>query len=268
MQSLIGVKKQMKLQLMESNMYEPIRQMLNGLGFIVRGEVKNCDIAAIKEGEIWVVEMKLSANLTLIYQAMERKAITDYVFIAIPRPKNSRSKNFVLLKRIISKLELGLILVSLDSPVPLAEIVIQPICGKRTNPKKTESVRKEILGRSPDTTGGATKTRLSTAYRERCIKIACLLGAKGELSSRELLKLGCEKDTATILRNNHYGWFAKMESGKYSLSIAGNEYLHTNADSPLVMFYKKLSNLPLPRQDLLQDAAGYQAIQHAETIVH
>ena len=219
-------------------MYEPIRQLLNGLGFIVRGEVNNCDIAAIKEGEIWVVEMKLSANLTLLYQAMGRKAITDYVFIAVPRPKNSRNKNFGLLKKIIAKLELGLILVSIESPVPLAEIVIHPNVSKKTNQKKAESVRKEILGRSADTTGGAANTKISTAYREKSIKIACFLEALGELGSRELRGLGCEKDTATVLRNNHYGWFSKTEDGKYTLSTAGEEYLHTNANSPLVVFYK------------------------------
>ena len=233
----------MKPKRKESNMYEPIRQLLSGLGFIVRGEVKNCDIAAIKEGEIWVVEMKLSANLTLLYQAMERKAITDCVFIAIPRPKNSRNKNFGLLKKIIAKLELGLILVSTDSPVPLAEIAIHPNASKKINPKKAEAVRKEILGRSSDTAGGAANTKISTAYREKCIKIACFLEAFGELDSRELLKLGFEKDTATVLRNNHYGWFFKSENGKYTLSTAGKEYLHTNANSPLVVFYRKRASL-------------------------
>ena len=218
-------------------MYEPIRQLLNELGFIVRGEVKNCDVAAIKEDELWVVEMKLSANLTLLCQAMERKTITNFVFIAIPRPKNSRNRNFSLLKKIISKLELGLILVSLDSPIPLAEIAIHPQGNKKNNPKKSESVRKEILGRSSDTAGGASNTKVSTAFREKCIKIACLMEAAGELGSRELLKLGCEKDTATVLRNNHYGWFSKTGNGKYILSTTGKEYLHSNANSPLVVFY-------------------------------
>ena len=237
----------MKPQHNESSMYEPIRQLLNSLGFIVRGEVKNCDIAAIKGEELWVVEMKLSANLTLLCQAMERKVITEHVFIAIPRPRNSRNKNFVTLKKIISKLELGLILVSLDSPMPLAEIAIHPSGRQKTNTKKSESVRKEILGRSSDSSGGTTKTEVSTAYREKCIKIACFLKAKGELNSRGLLKLGCEKDAAAILRNNHYGWFAKTESGKYVLSEMGSEYIHKNANSPLVVFYTNLSN-PNPTQ--------------------
>ena len=232
----------MKPQLRESNMYEPIRELLNSLGFIVRGEVKNCDIAAIKGEELWVVEMKLYANLTLLCQAMERKLITEHVFIAIPRPKNNRSKNFVTLKKIVSKLELGLVLVSFDSPIPLAEIAIHPTGRRKTNPKKSVSVRKEILGRSSDSTGGTTKKGVSTAYREKCIKIACLIKLNEELSSRELLKLGCEKGTAAILRKNHYGWFAKTENGKYTLSTMGKEYLLTNANSPLVVFYTNLPN--------------------------
>ena len=221
-------------------MYEPIRLLLNELGFIVRGEVKNCDIAAIQEDELWVVEMKLSANLTLLYQAMERKSVTDYVFIAIPRPKNSRSKNFASLKKIVSKLELGLILVSIDSPVPLAEIAIHPAGGGTTSRHKAESIRKEILGRSSDTSGGTSKTKISTAYREKCIRIACFLEAKGDLSSRELMRLGCEKDTAAILRNNHYGWFAKTADKKYFLADAGKAYLHANDNMPIVAYYRDL----------------------------
>ena len=230
----------------ESSMYEPVRRLLNGLGFIARGEVKRCDIAAIREGELWVVEMKLSANLTLLCQAMERKSVTDFVFIAIPRPKNSRNKNFASLKKIIAKLELGLILVSIDSPVPLAEIAIRPAGGGKTSRQKAESIRKEILGRSSDTAGGAAKTKISTAYREKCVKIACLLEAKGALSSRELMKLGCEKDTAAILRNNHYGWFVKTEDRKYFLTDAGKAYLHTNENTPLVTYYRSMSGFPTP----------------------
>ena len=234
-------------------MYEPIRQMLIGLGFIVRGEVKNCDIAAIKGDELWVIEMKLSANLTLLYQAIKRKTITDCVFIAIPRPINSRNKNFATLKKIISKLELGLILVSIDSPTPLAEIAIHPNISKKTNSKKAESVRKEILGRSSDSTGGTANTKINTAFREKCIKIACLIEANGELSSRELRKLGCESDTAVVLRNNHYGWYKKTGNKTYILSDIGKEYLYANSNLALVVFYKKLSNQPFEKQSSSED---------------
>ena len=219
-------------------MYEPIRQLIISHGFVVRGEVKNCDIAAIREDELWVVEMKLSANLTLLYQAMERKTMTDFVFVAIPRPKNNRNKNFAMLKKIINKLELGLIVVSLDSPMPRAEIIIHPSGSGKTNKRKAESVRNEILGRSSDTTGGASKTAVDTAYREKCIKIACTLEAKGALNSRELAKFGCEKGAASILRNNYYGWFSKTADKKYMLSDMGKGYLNTNSDAPLVIFYR------------------------------
>ena len=222
----------------ESDMYEPIKKLLSEQGFIVRGEVKDCDIAAIKEGVLWVVEMKLAANITLIYQAMERQTATDWVFIAIPRPRNSRDGNFKSLQKLLKKLNLGLITVALDSPVKHAEILIFP-SGKagKTN-KKSETIRKELLGRTTDTLGGTTKTAVNTAYRERCVRIACLLEAKGQLRPRDLVELGCEKDASFILRQNYFGWFNKVNRGVYELSAAGRGYLSGNEASSLVSYYR------------------------------
>ena len=126
----------------EATLYEPIKNLLTAQGFTVRGEVNYCDIAAVRGGELWLVEMKLSANLTLIYQAMERKKITSTVFIAIPRPRNSRSKNFMALKKLLKKLEIGLITVALDSPVLHAEIIAlpSPSTSKKENKKAAQSV--------------------------------------------------------------------------------------------------------------------------------
>ena len=232
----------MKIQ-KESTMYEPIREMLKELGFIVRGEVKNCDIAAVKGEELWIVEMKLSASITLLYQAMERKRITDFVYIALPRPKNSRHKNFSCLRKIVEKLELGLILVSLDSPLPIAEIVTLPQKGGKPNKKKAESVRNELLGRSIDTTGGINKSGVNTAYREKCIQIACFLEKFKSLKTRELTKMGCPKDTSSILRNNHYGWFKRTGDKENVLSDRGLAFLTNSSQSPLVVFYREAADL-------------------------
>ena len=88
----------------ECEMYEPIKNLLVSQGFIVRGEVKGCDIAAVQGETLWVVEMKLSANITLVYQAMERQNGATGVFVAIPRPKNSRDSNFRSFQKLIEKL--------------------------------------------------------------------------------------------------------------------------------------------------------------------
>ena len=224
----------------ESDMYGPIRDMLRDMGFAARGEVKGCDIAALRGDELCVVETKLSANITLLYQAMERKSFSPLVFVAVPRPKSFRDKKFGALKKILEKLELGLILVSLDSPAPTAEIAIWPEAGTARNKKKAAAVTKEITGRSADTPGGSAAAPVNTAYRERCIQIACLISAKGEMNSRELRQLGCGKGTAGILRANHYGWFSKDGDGpgaKRGITEACRKYLDENKHSPLVAHY-------------------------------
>jgi len=218
-------------------MYEPIRKLLTEQGFTVRGEVRGCDIAAVRDETLWVVEMKLSANLTLIYQAMERKAATGWVFIAIPRPKKARDGNFSKLKKLVTQLKLGLITVALESPAKTAEIHIFPE-GKDKKNKRTLAVKKEISGRSVDSVGGVTKTQINTAYRERCVRIACLLEAHGSLSAKELVAFGCERDASQILRNNFFGWFEPVSRGVYGLSAAGIGYLEDNAAASLVVYYR------------------------------
>jgi len=221
----------------ETDMYEPIRNLLTRQGFTVRGEVKGCDIVAINGETMWAVEMKLSANITLIYQAMARQMATDWVFVAIPRPKNSKSGTFLKLKKLIKKLQLGLITVALDSPLRHAEVIIFPIGKDDKGNKKAAALKREVLGRTIDTIGGTTKTQINTAYRERCVRIACLLKANATLKPKELVKMGCEKDAGHILRSNNYGWFNKVSMGVYELSSLGVEYLNANAQDELVKFY-------------------------------
>jgi len=221
----------------ETDMYEPIRNLLTRQGFTVRGEVKGCDIVAINGDTMWAVEMKLSANITLIYQAMARQMATDWVFVAIPRPKNTKSGTYLKFKKLIKKLQLGLITVALDSPLRHAEVIIFPIGKDDKSNKKAAALKREVLGRTIDTMGGTTKTQINTAYRERCVRIACLLKAKITLSPKELVKMGCEKDAGNILRFNNYGWFNRVSKGVYELSNLGIAYLNANAQDELVKFY-------------------------------
>jgi len=227
----------------ETDLYDPIKILLSDQGFTVRGEVKGCDIAAVKDDNLWVVEMKLSANLTLIYQAMERQTATDWVFIAIPRPRSGRGGNFTQLKRMLKKLNLGLITVALESPAKHAEIIIFPTGNAVKTTKKSTSVRREIAGRTADSTGGSTKAKINTAYRERCVRIACLMEAHGPLSAANLTKIhGCEKDAYYILRSNYYNWYEKVAKGQYALSQTGIVYLHENAHEKLIIYYRMRAN--------------------------
>ena len=71
----------------ETDLYEPIRAFLEEEGYQVQAEVKHCDIAAVKDGQLVIVELKKAFSLKLVYQGLERQSLTDQVFVAIPRPK-------------------------------------------------------------------------------------------------------------------------------------------------------------------------------------
>ena len=48
----------------ETDLYEPIRAFLEEEGYQVQAEVKDCDIAAVKDGQLVIVELKKAFNLS------------------------------------------------------------------------------------------------------------------------------------------------------------------------------------------------------------
>jgi hypothetical protein len=230
----------------EADLYEPVKNLLAARGFTVRGEVTGCDVTAARGDELWVVELKLGFNTRLLFQAVERQKITPHVFVALPRPKRNNNKDFAAAQVILKKLDIGLITVALDSPLKHAEIILFPEQAEKTHPsreraraKRSADIRKEMDGRRDDTPGGVTKTKVNTAFRERCVRIACLVERHGALSARELVNdYGCGKDAGGILIKNFYGWFVKAGKGRYALSGAGERYLADNAAGGLVAYYR------------------------------
>ena len=228
----------------ETDMYGPVKKLLESLGFTVKGEVKRCDIAAVRGDELWLVEMKLSLTITLLYQAMSRQTISPCVFVAIPRPKKL-DKKFKNVQKILKKLELGLIITALDSEIPFAEIVLYP--GKPHKIyKKSASVRNEIKNRIGDTPGGSNKVPITTVYREQCIKVACMMDRHGGEVSPKVLRsdYDCGKNTGLILQRNFYGWFEKVGKGTYVLSDTGREFLDEAVDNPVVREHR-ISKTPV-----------------------
>lgn len=74
-------------KLRESDLYGPVRDYLAGLGYEVKGEVKDCDVTAMRDGELIVVELKKGFTLELVYQALDRQRVADGVYVAVPLPK-------------------------------------------------------------------------------------------------------------------------------------------------------------------------------------
>lgn len=229
----------------ETDLYQPVKDYLTQQGYSVYSEVKNCDVTAVKGDELVVVELKLSVNLTLLVQAAQRQCVADLVYVAVPYPRQSLySPAWRGITHLLRRLELGLILVKLNGREPAIEVVFHPVPFSRVRSfqrakKKRSGIIKEICSRSDDyNTGGSSKQKLLTAYRENAIQIACCLKKFGPLSPKQLKQLGAVDKTQSILSKNFYGWFERVQKGVYSLSSKGISELETFSD--VVQLHEKL----------------------------
>ncbi|WP_409252977.1 DUF2161 domain-containing phosphodiesterase [Bacillus sp. SCS-153A] len=218
-------------KILESDLYKPIQKHFTKAGYKVNGEVRDCDLTAVKGEELIIVELKLNLTVDLLIQATKRQKLTDLVYIAIPRPKNMRSRRWKDICHLTRRLELGLITVSAANKVPKPQFIHHPEPfdagkSKRNSSRKRNALLAEIEGRSADyNIGGSNKTKIMTAYKENCIRIACYLERSGSLSPKDLVKLGAGDKTQSILSKNYYEWFERVERGVYKLSEKGKRDL-------------------------------------------
>ena len=77
----------------EASLYGPVKQFLEGLGFEVKGEVRGCDLVGRRGDEPPViVELKLRFNLALVLQGVDRLALSERVYLAVPRPSRHTAR--------------------------------------------------------------------------------------------------------------------------------------------------------------------------------
>lgn len=208
----------------ESELFVPVKNLFEKMGYIVNAEVKGCDVTAVNDNELIIIELKKNLSVTLLAQGLARQKTGAVTYIAVPKPKNYSPKTFRDTLYVIKKLELGLIFVNIRGEYSYAEIIQHPekFTPVKTNYKKRKSIIKEIDGRTIDkNTGGVTGTKIATAYTEKCIKIACILDIYGELSPKQVRSFGGDERCAAIMRSNVYGWFNHPTKGIYSISEKG-----------------------------------------------
>jgi hypothetical protein len=212
----------------ETDLYAPVKEYLLNQGFTVRGEVRDCDLAAVKNGELLVVELKVAFNLDLVIQGNERKRICDNVYLAIPQPKNLHSPHWLKKIRLCRALGLGLLAVSPGGAVqPLCHPVVK-LPAKSSRQK--ELLIKEFQGRSGDyNTGGSGRRPLVTVYREQALRIARFIGPSQQRPKDIVAATGIAAAPG-ILQKNYYGWFQRVERGVYCLSTLGHQALQDYAD--------------------------------------
>jgi hypothetical protein len=237
-------------KILEVDLFKPVSDFLLEQGYTVRSEVKDCDIVAVKEEELVIVELKRNLSVDLLAQAVKRQKSADIVYMAVPKPKrlkgNAKWKDIMHLVR---RLELGLILVSFKEKKGIVEIAVHPAAfdreaSRRGNKKKREGIIKEAKGRYMDANvGGSTRTKLVTAYKENAIFVACCLEKYGPMSPKQIKELGTDKrQTDSALRENYYGWFDKVKKGLYTINEAGTTALQEHKQFAEYYYDKIIQN--------------------------
>lgn len=212
----------------ETDLYPLVKSWLEANGYTVRGEVDGCDIAAVMDGELILVEMKLAINLDLLLQVVRRQESAETVYAAVPVPERM-DKRWRGLTRLLKRLEVGLLLVHAHSALPRVEVAFHPVRQERKRRKdRTRALLKEVSGRSLDLNlGGGNRQTLVTAYREEALGVAAALRRLGPCAPKTLREAGASAKTTPILYHNHYGWFERMAKGVYALTPAGEKALET-----------------------------------------
>lgn len=216
-------------KILESDLFQPVSDFLTEEGYRVRSEVKDCDITAVKGEELVVVELKRNLSVELLAQAAKRQKLADLVYVAVPKPKKLKADaKWRDITHLLRRLELGLMFVSFKGKRGIVEIPVHPEPfdrekSRKNSIRKRENLLKEAAARNMDANvGGSTRRKLMTAYRENSLHIACCLERYGPLSPKKLREKGTDpKKTSTILQDNHYHWFERIQTGIYVITETG-----------------------------------------------
>jgi hypothetical protein len=208
---------------METSLYRPVKAFIEAAGYEVKGEIGGCDLVGLAAGELPVVvicELKLSFNLELILQAVDRASVADEVWIAARVSATGRGREADKRYRDLCRhLGIGMLGVTDRGEVSVIVNAVTPM--PRTNPKRRSRIVREHQKRRGDPTlGGSTRKPIMTAYRQQamlCLEALCA----GPLRPRDIKTRMQAPDAGKILLSNVYGWFERVGPGLYQLSDVG-----------------------------------------------
>src|SRR4030095_9120061 len=163
---------------LESDLYAPVKALLEGQGYVVKGEVRGCDVVGVRgEEPPVIVELKRVFGLGLVMQGVDRLALSDRVYLAVGQwPKQMKN-----VKKLCRRLGLGLLVVARERacvvPAPVPE---SPGPNKR-KPARLLGEHRRRVG-DPNLGGSAMRAPLMTAYRQEALRCAEPLVCHGPLA--------------------------------------------------------------------------------------
>ena len=212
-----------KMPIKETDLYLPVKSLLEAQDYEVKAEIGSADIMAVRENEPPViVELKTSFSLILVHQAIERLKITDLVYVAIPEWKGRAGwKAFVANKTLCRRLGLGIITVSRNFEEAHVHLDPTPYTPRKSK-TRTNRMLKEFQHRVGDPNeGGSVKTKLITSYKQDALRCLKHLEYNGPTKASIVAEAVQVDRARTILSSDHYGWFERVERGIYAITPKG-----------------------------------------------
>ncbi len=207
----------------EADLYPPVKAYLQRQGYDVKGEVGAADVVARREDDVLVVELKLGFSLALFHQGIERLAVTDLVYVAVPA--GGKTKALKANVKLARRVGLGVMTVRLrDGHV---EVLADPgpYAPRKSKKKATRLLRAFDRLQGDPNAGGATRHGLVTGYRQDALRCARFLVVHGPSRGAKVKEWAEVPDATRIMADDHYGWFRRVSRGVYDLTEAGRQGL-------------------------------------------
>lgn len=203
----------------ETTLYGPIKRFLEQQGYEVKAEVGPADVVAVRGDEPPViVELKTGFSLSLFHQAIERQALTDLVYIAVPAsPGRGFGKVLQRNQALCRRLGLGLVTVRLRDQLVVVHVDPAPYRPRQSAPKKARLLGEFVKRTGDPNVGGATRQGLVTAYRQDALRCVTFLSEHGASKAALVAKGSGVMHARRIMADNYYGWFERVGTGIYAL---------------------------------------------------
>ena len=225
----------------ETELYGPVKAFLEAQGYAVKGEVGAADLVACRGADDPViVELKRGFSLSLFHQAVARQAVTDAVYIAVPRGTGRPFLKALRDNRGLAR-RLGLGMITVRLPDGMVEVHCDPVpfTPRKSKPRKARLLREFARREGDPTPGGATRAGLVTAYRQDALRCLVHLAETPEAKGAAVAQATGVVTATRIMADDHYGWFERARRGVYRLTPRGRAALgeyaaHIAALSPRV----------------------------------
>jgi len=218
----------------ETDLYAPVKSMLEAKGYEVKAEIKGCDVVAVKDdAPVVIVELKLAFSIDLVLQGINRQSISNDVYLAVPAPNTSakrknwraRQRDYIKLCRLLG---LGLMLVVMGTEKnQRTKILLDPgpYLPRKKKKQQTRLLTEFRMRVGDPNTGGVNRSKIITAYRQNALRCALVLAEDETMKVADIRSKANVANAASILQKNHYAWFVRVGHGVYCLTPLGREGL-------------------------------------------